>query len=74
MKIRVLECPRKTCKYRWVPRVDMPKECPNCKHRFSADWGLEPKSKLVTVKSREELKKLRSDITEWNERGRWEVD
>lgn len=73
MKIKVCECPKSTCRYRWIPRVRShePKECPNCKHRFMADWGLKLKCELVTVKSKEELQKLRDDIAKWNEKGRW---
>ena len=61
---------------RWTPRVKThdPKECPNCKHRFSADWGLKLKCDVVTVKSKEELLKLREDIAKWNEKLRWTAE
>jgi hypothetical protein len=72
VKVEVFECPKPTCRYRWLPRVPKPKECPNCKHRFSADWGLKPKVKVVEVHSKEELRKLRADLDKWNEKDRWE--
>ena len=71
MKVKLFECPKPTCRYRWVPRVDKPKECPNCKHRFSADWGLEPKVKVVEVCSKDEFRKLKADILKWNDEDRW---
>jgi hypothetical protein len=75
MKIKICECPKSTCRYRWIPRVRDrdPKECPNCKHRFIATWGLPLKCEVVGVGSMAELKKLRADIAEWNERGRWKA-
>jgi transcriptional regulator NrdR family protein len=71
MEIKVWECPKKTCKFRWVPRVNKPKECPNCKHRFTADWGLKPKSTIVVVKSADDLRKLKEEIAKWNDKDRW---
>jgi len=73
VKILVVECPKKTCRFRWRPRVDSPKECPNCKHRFTADWGLKPKTTVYEIKSREEFLKLLEEIKKWNEQGRWEA-
>jgi rubrerythrin len=29
----ILKC--SFCGYEWVPRVENPKECPNCKRRFN---------------------------------------
>jgi len=52
----------------------MPKECPNCKHRFTADWGLKPKMVVKQVKSKEELSQLKEEVKRWNEKGRWEAD
>lgn len=72
MEIRVYECPKEGCRYRWVPRVESPKECPNCKHRFTADWGLKPKVSVVKVHSKEEKRALLDKIKKWNEKGRWE--
>jgi len=76
MKVKVCECPKTTCRYRWIPRVTGrdPKECPNCKHRFTANWGLELKCEMVSVKSKEELLKLRGDIVKWNEKLRWTAE
>ena len=71
MKVKLFECPKPNCRYRWIPRVDKPKECPNCKHRFSADWGLKLKVKVVEIHSKEELRKLKADILKWNEQDRW---
>ena len=31
MAIAHIQCPR--CRWEWVPRVVMPKECPSCKYR-----------------------------------------
>lgn len=73
MKIKVFECPKQTCRFRWIPRVNVPKECPNCKHRFTADWGLKPKMTVHEIKSKEELLKLKEEIRLWNEKGRWEA-
>ena len=74
MKIEVVECPRRTCRYRWMPRVNKPKECPNCKHRFAADWGEEPILVVHQVKSKDDLLRLRRELKQWNEKGRWEAD
>jgi hypothetical protein len=75
MKVKVCECPKNLCRFRWIPRVEyVPKECPNCKHRFSADWGLPIKCTEVTVQSREDLLKLRADIREWNDKLRWKSE
>jgi hypothetical protein len=72
MKETICECPRPKCHYRWIPRVQNPKECPDCKHRFSAIWGDKLKRTEVKFHSKEELLKIRRDIEEWNEKGRWE--
>jgi len=71
VKVKVFECPKATCRYRWIPRVNIPKECPNCKHRFVADWGLKPKVLIAQVKSKQEFLKLKREIAQWNEKGRW---
>jgi len=73
MKVKIYECPRLNCLYRWIPRVKDhdPKECPNCKHRFFADWGDKLKCSEVEYHSKEELQKIRREIIEWNEKGRW---
>lgn len=72
VQIKVCECPKSTCRYRWIPRVSgEPKECPNCKHRFVATWGLPLKCSVASVDSMDALKKLRSEIAEWNAKGRW---
>ena len=71
MEIVVCECPVETCRYRWRNRVKNPKECPNCKHRFEAAWGLKLRCYKVIIKSREELQKLKADLEAWNSKGRW---
>ena len=71
MEIVICECPVETCRYRWRNRVRHPKECPNCKHRFEASWGLKLRCYKVTVKSREDLQKLKADLEAWNFKGRW---
>lgn len=74
MKVKLYECPRKLCRYRWLPRVNTPKECPNCKHRFTAAWGLKPKLRTVTVKSKDELLALKEQTKRWNDEDRWKSD
>ena len=53
-----------------IERARAPKECPNCKHRFMADWGLKPKLKICEIKSKDELRQLKDTITKWNEKDR----
>lgn len=71
MEVKVCECPVGTCKYRWKSRVRHPKECPNCKHRFDATWGLKLKCWAVKIANVDDLNKLKKELDDWNAKGRF---
>jgi hypothetical protein len=84
MEIRVCECQKQQCHYRWIPRtgnkygvsetvpVAEPKECPCCKHQFSGySWSVKAKCWTETVNNVTELKTLKASIKKWNYEGRF---
>ena len=75
MEIRVCECQKPLCHYRWIPRtktVTEPIECPSCKHQFnSRTWSIKAKCWIETVNNVDELKKLKQSIKKWNYEGRF---
>jgi len=73
MDVTVCECPKPLCRYRWIPRVLNPKECPECKYRFGTSLELKLDCKVVKVRSREELGKLKKAIKQWNDKDRFNV-
>ena len=73
MEVKVCECPKPLCRYRWIPRVvnAEPKECPACKHRFTASWGLKVKCWNQKISSMDDLKQIKREIREWNDKVRF---
>lgn len=73
MEIRICECQKPLCRYRWIPRVkdSEPKECPSCKHQFSGcTWSTKAKCWSVTVDSMKEYISLKASIKKWNQEER----
>jgi len=84
MEIRVCECQKPLCRYRWIPRVGNkygvsmdepapdPKECPSCKHQFNGcTWSVKAKCWTATVNNMNELKTLKEAIKKWNHEERF---
>ncbi len=80
MDVRVCECQKPLCRYRWIPRTVKlkedsyrePKECPSCKLQFSGcSWSIKAKCWVETVNNMEEYKKLKTSIKKWNKEERF---
>ena len=52
------KCKCKKCKHEWIPRVENPKECPECKSR---EWNEEDKI-IVTKEDEEKVKERLKDL------------
>lgn len=60
--VRVSECP--ICNYKWLLRVENPKECSQCKRRFGGN--LKPKIEIKEFKTSEEWTAFKKAVDNWN--------